>query len=335
MDLIVVVLVLAIVGLVAAIFIRGRAKSQEAQGAGAKPSDARDVADTTSEEAENAGPTRNDLRQRLRRRGPRMQQAAAADLDEQLSDEGEGGEDEDGEFSIQVPAGLSKKEQKKFIKKAQAKKQREIQEKKRRDKAAVADELERARAEKEAERAAEEKAKLEEEEKEKEEERKREQEEYDRLKVNFVVESGGNQADAIAQESQGLLGEFVSYIKTKKVLLFEDLAVHFGLSTQEAINRLDALEKMGRLQGVKDDRGKYIYTTDEELQALADFIRQRGRISIDDIVKNSGRFVSLEGEEVAAPPESEGEGEGGDDIEDQQAEEPEVVDFAQIMAASS
>ena len=57
----------------------------------------------------------------------------------------------------------------------------------------------------------------------------------------------------------------------------EELAAEFGLRTTDAINRVQGLEQMGRLTGVMDDRGKYIYISPEEMEAVATFIQERGR----------------------------------------------------------
>eukprot|EP00047_Mylnosiga_fluctuans_P005481 m.240751 g.240751 ORF g.240751 m.240751 type:complete len:284 (+) comp13722_c0_seq1:14-865(+) len=129
--------------------------------------------------------------------------------------------------------------------------------------------------------------------KEEEERRKKEQEEYEKAKAMFVVETGGTAEDAIAEESQSLLSDFVNFIKTKKVVLLEDLAAHFGLKTKDAISRLRALEEMGQLTGFLDDRGKYVFVTPEELQAVAKWVRQRGRVSIADLAENSASLVRL------------------------------------------
>ena len=37
---------------------------------------------------------------------------------------------------------------------------------------------------------------------------------------------------------------------------------------------------IGRLSGVMDDRGKYIYISLEEMKAVADYIKRQGRVSI-------------------------------------------------------
>lgn len=45
--------------------------------------------------------------------------------------------------------------------------------------------------------------------------------------------------------------------------------------------------------GVIDDRGKFIYITPEELNAVADFIRQRGRVSIAELARASNTLINL------------------------------------------
>lgn len=44
--------------------------------------------------------------------------------------------------------------------------------------------------------------------------------------------------------------------------------------------------------GVIDDRGKFIYITPEELAAVANFIRQRGRVSITELAQASNSLIS-------------------------------------------
>lgn len=49
-----------------------------------------------------------------------------------------------------------------------------------------------------------------------------------------------------------------------------------------------------RLSGVMDDRGKFIYISIEEMQAVADYIRKHGRVSISHLANNSNEFIDLE-----------------------------------------
>lgn len=45
--------------------------------------------------------------------------------------------------------------------------------------------------------------------------------------------------------------------------------------------------------GVIDDRGKFISITPEELDSVAQFIRQRGRVSITELAQASNRLINL------------------------------------------
>ena len=42
-----------------------------------------------------------------------------------------------------------------------------------------------------------------------------------------------------------------------------------------------------------DDRGKFIYITMEELESVAKYIRQHGRVSISDLADSSNRLINL------------------------------------------
>ena len=57
---------------------------------------------------------------------------------------------------------------------------------------------------------------------------------------------------------------------------------------------LDVLFLLGRLSGVMDDRGKYIYISLEEMKAVADYIKRQGRVSISHLASKSNQFIDLE-----------------------------------------
>ncbi|KAL2943756.1 DDRGK domain-containing protein 1 [Bienertia sinuspersici] len=109
--------------------------------------------------------------------------------------------------------------------------------------------------------------------------------EFEKWKGAFSIDAEGT-IENEAQESQDLLFDFVEYIKKQKCVPLEDLAAEFRLRTQECINRITALENMGRLSGVMDDRGKYIYISLEEMEAVADYIKRQGRVSISHLASN-------------------------------------------------
>ena len=62
---------------------------------------------------------------------------------------------------------------------------------------------------------------------------------------------------------------------------------------QDTIDRVKSLLEEGRLTGVLDDRGKFIYITMEEYDTVARFIRQRGRVSISDLAESSNQLINL------------------------------------------
>ena len=68
--------------------------------------------------------------------------------------------------------------------------------------------------------------------------------------------------------------------------MLEELAAEFGLRTADAVSRVQALESMGRITGVMDDRGKFIHISEQEMAKVAEHINARGRIAIADLAKN-------------------------------------------------
>ena len=62
---------------------------------------------------------------------------------------------------------------------------------------------------------------------------------------------------------------------------------------QDCIDRIQDLQKEGQLTGVIDDRGKFIYITVEELESVAKFIKQNGRVSIRELAESSNLLINL------------------------------------------
>lgn len=78
-----------------------------------------------------------------------------------------------------------------------------------------------------------------------EEEAKKQQEEFDKWKDLITVDDEGTQEAEADGDSEGLLANFVSYIKEHKVVVLEDLAATFDLRVQDVITRVQSLEAMG------------------------------------------------------------------------------------------
>ncbi|KAM4602250.1 DDRGK domain-containing protein 1 isoform 1-T2 [Polymixia lowei] len=202
-------------------------------------------------------------------------------------------EEEEEQQSFQATGKLGAKKQRKLEEKQAKKAQREaeLEEREERKRMQELREQER-RKEDERERLLEQKQE-EEERRAKEEQEKREEEEYLRLKASFVIEDQGEAEKLTEDESRNLLQEFIQYIEDSKVVVLEDLASHFGMRTQDAIARLQDLLADGSLTGVIDDRGKFISITPEELSSVAQFIKQRGRVSITELAQASNSLINL------------------------------------------
>ena len=99
----------------------------------------------------------------------------------------------------------------------------------------------------------------------------------------------------------------------------EDLASEFGLHTQEAIDRVIRLKEMNRLTGLIDDRGKFIYITEEEMNRVAQHIQKKGRISIHELAAESNRLIKLKPEIVDDTVESKQE---SSELKEKASEDP-------------
>ncbi|GMT05370.1 hypothetical protein PENTCL1PPCAC_27544, partial [Pristionchus entomophagus] len=210
-----------------------------------------------------------------------MAQQAGEDLDEDALLAGLDGEKVGKKKAAKLEMKAAKKaaREQELIEREERKK-RETEKEAERDK-----ERERERLEEEAEK---ERAR-----KEREEREKREQEEYERMKQSFAVaEEGFDQVEG--EEAENLMKNFIDYVKECKVVNMDELGSHFSLKTEEVIDRLQYFLANGDLTGVMDDRGKFIYITEEEYAGVAKFINQRGRVTISELAEYSNRLIKLE-----------------------------------------
>lgn len=226
---------------------------------------------------------------RMRARQARKRQEEEAEARQPSDDEGSGSDKAENEEEDAGPAKTKKE-----LKQEQKRQEREARlaaEQDRAQKGSAYDERRQAKQDaKEAIRLAQE-----EEMKKAEEERiKKEEEEASQWMSLISVDKEGTGEGDDQEESGGLLSEFVDYIKQRKTVPLEDLATEFKLRTTDVINRVQGLEAMGRLTGVMDDRGKFIYISLEEMKAVANYIVSKGRVAISDLAAKSNQFIDLE-----------------------------------------
>eukprot|EP00126_Sphaerothecum_destruens_P001701 Sdes_comp15110_c0_seq1m3913 len=124
---------------------------------------------------------------------------------------------------------------------------------------------------------------------------RREEEEYLEWKNTFSVDMHG---ESVCEEAdaEALLQKFVAFIQQKKVVSIEDVGREFHLKPQDVIDRIKSLQEMQQLSGLMDERGKFICISESELKQVAKFIRQRGRVTLQDLSENSNRLIDLNSE---------------------------------------
>ncbi|TPP67663.1 DDRGK domain-containing protein 1 [Fasciola gigantica] len=126
------------------------------------------------------------------------------------------------------------------------------------------------------------------------EEEAREQAEYERLKKEFIIEEEGT--DVVQRDNKAeaeFNAQLISTIQTAKIISIEHLALEFGLKTEACVDKLKSLLTSGQLTGLLDDRGKFVHITDEEYEAVAQFITRRGRVTLAELVANGNKLLNL------------------------------------------
>jgi len=231
-------------------------------------------------------------RRRMQRRTQVQEEEPLEDVIDEPRADGGSESDEEGNLA-KLPGKIGKKKQQKLEDKAEKKKQREAEEKEREERKKRLEKEEQERKLKEAKDQEQEQKQLEEEQRIREEKERKEYEEYLKLKESFMVDEEGFDEDP-EDDKENKLEIFIQYIKDTKVVVLEDLAAHFKMKTDDTIDRVSTLIQEGKLTGVIDDRGKFIFISQEELEAVAKFITQRGRVSISELAENSNRLISLQ-----------------------------------------
>lgn len=140
---------------------------------------------------------------------------------------------------------------------------------------------------KEQEKEEEEKMRLKKEEEEKE---KKEQEEYEQWKEFLTLEETGTKMEE-EKDEENLLQNFISYIKLRKTVTIEDLAMRFNLSNKLCIERLNSLIECNMLKGVIDERGKFLYLEDSEIDGIINKIKSKGVFNKEELIETFSNLI--------------------------------------------
>jgi hypothetical protein len=119
---------------------------------------------------------------------------------------------------------------------------------------------------------------------------RQEEAQYREWRGAIRVEGGGEAADA-GVRAAALDAAIVQLARLRRVLVLDDVAEDLGVRTSELLERVEGLRAAGSLRGVLDDRGKFVVVSDDDLDRLAAFVRQRGRVSLPELARHSNELV--------------------------------------------
>ncbi len=72
------------------------------------------------------------------------------------------------------------------------------------------------------------------------------------------------------------------------------MAQNFKLTNKSIIQRIKDLESSGHIKGVLDERGKYIYISNEEIGDLLKIVATKGKLSKGEIIEEFSKIIRLE-----------------------------------------
>ena len=190
------------------------------------------------------------------------------------------------------PKKLTKKEQQKMLKKKEKEEHRLqmkqfLEAKKQKEQEKERERIKKEKLKEEKEKEYEEALK-----KAKEEEKKKEDDIYNKWKDQIKIGEEGEEKFDFSNEK--IINEFLNYIKIRKVISLEDLSGTFKLSPNELVEKLNYFEKEGKILGIIDDRGKYIYITEKEMKMIEKMFLNRGRINKNDFIRECNRIIRFE-----------------------------------------
>ena len=148
----------------------------------------------------------------------------------------------------------------------------------------------------EEERQKEKKEEEEEEEKKKreeEEKQKKEEEEYEKWKEFLTLEESGTKLEE-EKDEENLLEKFINFIKLRKTTSIEDIAMRFDLTNKACLERINSLIEANVLKGVIDDRGKFLFIEENEIEGLLNCIGKKGHFTRSDLIDAFSEVIRLE-----------------------------------------
>lgn len=200
------------------------------------------------------------------------------------------------------------------------KKLKEREKRRRRQELEAAEEARRARAETQAEKEkmreemAAERAELDalREAAEREEKKRQEDEEYAKWVGEIGVEERGELGDEQRRKHERVVefltsrardvatphtsseagGAEAEHGRAKCVMVLQEAARELEIAVPELVATIEQLLKDDVITGVFDDRGKFIFVSEEHFKRVAKFIRLRGRVSVVEVARECNKIIT-------------------------------------------
>jgi hypothetical protein len=90
--------------------------------------------------------------------------------------------------------------------------------------------------------------------------------------------------------------EWVDEMKDTRTVLMTEMATSFKLPEEKVVQRIQELIKEGRVAGVMEDNGRFIFIAEDELHSIAESLIERGSLSLTDVaVVCNGKLGNVRG----------------------------------------
>lgn len=149
-----------------------------------------------------------------------------------------------------------------------------------------------------------------------EERRLREEEEAERWKALFEVQAQGEESVSGAEKQKEEDERLVAFLRARKIAPLDEAAAELGLRGARVAERVTALLADGSLSGIVDERGKFVHVSEDEMRAVADYVRAKGRVTIAELAAKSAELIDLTPADAGDAAQA-----GGEDLEQLLAEE--------------
>ena len=113
--------------------------------------------------------------------------------------------------------------------------------------------------------------------------------EFDKWKELITIEDQGQM-----EETEQSISDFIQYIERRKIVMIEELATEFKMSSRDAITRIEQLMEQKRLSGITDDRGKFIHITEQEFESVAKYVLAKGRVNRQELLNEANKLIRLD-----------------------------------------